>query len=315
LKPKTENPAPGAIPLLELRGVSKRFGELHVLHDVQLSVREGEFVAIIGYSGSGKTTLVSILAGLLAPDAGEARFEGRPITAPGPERGLVFQNYSLLPWLTVRENVALAVDSLHPDWTADQRAACVDRHVDMVRLSPARDRRPAELSGGMRQRVSVARTLAMDPRVLLLDEPFSALDALTRASLQDEIARLRSEQGRTVVLITNDPDEALLLADRVIPLTRGPHATLGPSIPVPLPHPRDRKLLQESPEFRNLRREVVESLLSLGTRPTTTVTRELVLPDLEPEDLSQPQSWISRPGPRRRQERQSVPVSIEPDSN
>jgi len=309
------NARDASMPLLELAGVSKRFGNLHVLHDVHLSVEEGEFVAIIGYSGSGKTTLVSILAGLLSPDAGEARFEGRPIAGPGPERGLVFQNYSLLPWLTVRENVALAVDSLHPDWPAAERAACVDRHVAMVNLSAARDRRPAELSGGMRQRVSVARTLAMDPRVLLLDEPFSALDALTRATLQDEIARIRREQRRTVVLITNDPDEALLLADRVIPLTRGPRATLGPSLPVTLPHPRDRRLLQESPEFRKLRREVIESLLSLGARPTTTVTRELVLPDLEPEDLSLPRTWTPRSGPRRRRERQSVAVSVEPDSN
>lgn len=301
------------MPLLELNHVCKRFGDTAILEDVNLAVQEGEFVAIIGYSGSGKTTLVSILAGLLLPDSGSARFEGRPITEPGPERGLVFQNYSLLPWLTVRENVALAVDQLHPDWSSSNRAACTERYVSMVNLGPARDKRPAELSGGMRQRVSVARTLAMNPRVLLLDEPLSALDALTRATLQDEIARLRREQNQTVVLITNDPDEALLLADRVIPLTRGPAATLGPGISVPLPHPRERRALNHDPEFQRLRREVIASLLNLGTRPTTTLTRELVLPDLEPEDLTRAASWTARRGPLRRQERRTVVVPAPTD--
>ncbi|MFO1458957.1 MAG: ABC transporter ATP-binding protein [Verrucomicrobiota bacterium] len=297
------------MPLLELNQVCKHFGDAPVLHDVNLSVEEGDFVAIIGYSGSGKTTLVSILAGLLAPDSGTAQFDGHPISGPGPERGLVFQNYSLLPWLTVAENVALAVDQLHPDWSPGERSACTDRYVSMVNLAAARDKRPAELSGGMRQRVSVARTLAMNPRVLLLDEPLSALDALTRATLQDEIARLRREQNQTVVLITNDPDEALLLADRVIPLTRGPGATLGPGIPIPLPHPRDRRTLIHDAAFQRLRREVIASLLSVGTRPTASLTREVILPDLEPEDLSRPRSWRTRSGPLRRQERQTVTVT------
>lgn len=298
------------MPLIELCQVSKRFGDTPVLHDVNLRVEEGEFVAIIGYSGSGKTTLVSLLAGLISPDSGEARFEGRPITEPGPERGLVFQNYSLLPWLTVFENVQLAVDQLHPDWPAEKRKATTEEYVALVNLAAARDRRPAELSGGMRQRVSVARTLALNPRVLLLDEPLSALDALTRATLQEEIARLRREKNQTVVLITNDPDEAILLADRVIPLTRGPSATLGPGIPVSLPHPRDRRYLNEDPEFKRLRREVIESLLTLGARPAATLTRELVLPDLEPEDLTRGESWITRRGPIRRQERRKVEVTV-----
>ena len=302
------------MPLLELNHVGKRFGNTPVLQDVNLSVEAGEFVAIIGYSGSGKTTLVSILAGLLLPDEGTALFEGRPITEPGPERGLVFQNYSLLPWLTVGENVALAVDQLHPDWSAAERTACTERYVSMVTLGAALGKRPAELSGGMRQRVSVARTLAMNPRVLLLDEPLSALDALTRATLQEEIARLRREQNQTVVLITNDPDEAILLADRVIPLTRGPAATLGPGIPVPLPHPRDRRALNEDPAFKRLRRDVIESLLTLGARPATTLTRDLVLPDLEPEDLSRASRWMARRGPLRRQERRTVAVPVSTDT-
>jgi nitrate/nitrite transport system ATP-binding protein len=302
------------MPLLELNQVCKRFGDTSVLNDVNLSVEEGEFVAIIGYSGSGKTTLVSILAGLLAPDSGTAQFDGKLISEPGPERGLVFQNYSLLPWLTVVENVALAVDQLHPEWSAVERSACADRYVAMVNLAAARDKRPAELSGGMRQRVSVARTLAMNPRVLLLDEPLSALDALTRATLQDEIARLRREQNQTIVLITNDPDEALLLADRVIPLTRGPGATLGPGIPIPLPHPRDRRTLLHDPTFQRLRRDVIASLLSVTSRDTTSLTRDLILPNLEPEDLERPRSWSTRTGPLRRQERRTVSISLPTDA-
>ena len=303
------------MPLLELNQVCKRFTDTSVLNDVNLSVEEGEFVAIIGYSGSGKTTLVSILAGLLAPDSGTALFDGRAIEGPGPERGLVFQNYSLLPWLTVVENVALAVDQLHPEWSANERSIHTDRYVSMVNLAAARDKRPAELSGGMRQRVSVARTLAMSPRVLLLDEPLSALDALTRATLQDEIARLRREQNQTIVLITNDPDEALLLADRVIPLTRGPGATLGPGILIPLPHPRDRRSLIHDPAFQRLRRDVIASLLSVTSRDTTSLTRDLILPNLEPEDLERPRSWSTRSGPLRPQERRTVTISLPTDAD
>jgi nitrate/nitrite transport system ATP-binding protein len=206
------------------------------------------------------------------------------------------------------ENVALAVDQLYPEWSAGKRSAHTDRYVSMVNLAAARDKRPAELSGGMRQRVSVARTLAMSPRVLLLDEPLSALDALTRATLQDEIARLRKEQNQTIVLITNDPDEALLLADRVIPLTRGPGATLGPGVPIPLQHPRDRRSLSHDPVFQRLRREVIASLLSVSSRTTTSLSRDLVLPNLEPEDLERPSSWITRSGPVRLQERRTVTI-------
>ncbi len=298
------------MPILELQSVSKRFGNTEVLHDVHLSVDEGEFVAIVGYSGSGKTTLVSILAGLLAPDDGEARFEGKPITGPGPERGIVFQNYSLLPWLTVTENIRLAVEALHPDWKPDQRDAHVDHFVSMVNLTHARDRRPSELSGGMRQRVSLARTLALNPRVLLLDEPLGALDALTRATLQTEIARIRAEQNQTVVLITNDPDEAILLADRVIPLSRGPQATLRPGISVPLPMPRDRKSLSDDPGFKQIRSQVIDALMAAGTSPRITVTRKLVLPDLEPEDLSRPPRRTARSQPIRRGEEHREKVEV-----
>jgi nitrate/nitrite transport system ATP-binding protein len=302
------------VSFLEVTGVSKGYGSNgarnEVLHDVNLSLAEGEFVAIVGYSGAGKTTLMSLLAGLIRPDAGTVKLDGEELDGPGPDRGLVFQNYSLLPWLTVTENVALAVDQVFPQWTTEQRAAHVRKFIAMVNLSPAAQKVPAELSGGMRQRVSVARTLAMNPKVLLLDEPLSALDALTRATLQDEIARIWQESRTTVVLVTNDPDEAILLADRVIPLTRGPGATLAPAIPIPLPRPRDRRTINENEDFKRLRNRVVESLLAAGARPKTTVTRELVLPDLEPEDISVPRLVFGRRAPVRRGERKREAVEI-----
>src|SRR6187549_2727655 len=203
---------------LELKSVSKSFGAATVLKDVNLSIEKGEFVAIVGFSGAGKTTLISIIAGLLKPDSGSAILNDLEITEPGPDRGIVFQNYSLLPWLTVFENILLAVDQVNPNWSAAKKAEHVEKYIAMVNLTPARDKKPHELSGGMRQRVSVARALAMDPQILLLDEPLGALDALTRATLQDEISRIWLQNKKTVVLITNDVDEGIYLADRIIPL-------------------------------------------------------------------------------------------------
>jgi nitrate/nitrite transport system ATP-binding protein len=291
---------------LELRGVSKHFGDHPVLSDVNLSITEGEFVAVVGYSGQGKTTLVSMIAGLLRPDSGEVLLAGRPVSGPGPDRGLVFQNYSLLPWLTVRENIALAVDSVFPAKSRAERAEHVERYVAMVKLSHAADRLPRQLSGGMRQRVAVARTLAMQPRILLLDEPLSALDALTRATLQEEIAGIWASQRTTVVLITNDVDEALLLADRIVPLTLGPGATLGAPVTVDLPRPRDRRALNHEPEFKRLRAQVTGQLLGYAAKRKVSVTRRLVHPDLLPEDLEAPR--VSRP-PRRLSEERRVVVN------
>ncbi len=255
---------------LELRGVGKSYGRgrgrTEVLRDVNLEVQEGELVAVLGYSGAGKTTLLSMVAGLLAPDSGELRLEGRPITGPGPERGVVFQNYSLLPWLTAYENILLAVDQAFKDWPAEKKQARVEAYLDVVKLGAAGGKRPHELSGGMRQRVSVARALAVSPRVLLLDEPFGALDALTRATLQDELERILLADRRTVLLITNDVDEALLLADRVVPLSAGPAATLGPSITVDVPRPRDRRALNKDPRFRAARAAILGFLLGPGGR-------------------------------------------------
>ena len=267
-------------------------------------------VAIVGYSGAGKTTLMSILAGLIRPDTGTVTLEGREMTGPGPDRGLVFQNYSLLPWLTVFENVRLAVDQVFPEKSEAERVAHTTEFIELVNLTPARDKRPHELSGGMRQRVSVARTLATNPKVLLCDEPLSALDALTRANLQDEITRIRTLHKQTVVLITNDPDEAILLADRVVPLTAGPNATLGESFIVDLPHPRDRKALNQNPRFRQLRRDISEYLLSSRRERHQTVLRKLTLPDIEPEDLSIPRTMLGRNRPLRSSERKEAIVEI-----
>lgn len=274
------------MPYLEIKNAGKRYGTNEVLADINFEMEKGEFVAIIGYSGAGKTTLISMIAGLVKPDTGTVKLDGQLVTEPGPDRGLVFQNYSLLPWLTVYDNVALAVDEVFSSWSATQRREHTEKFVKMVNLWPAKDKRPGELSGGMRQRVSVARTLAMNPKVLLLDEPLSALDALTRAVLQDEISKIWQEDQKTVVLITNDPDEAILLADRVIPLTAGPAATLGPSIPVTLPRPRDRKNVNENYDFKQIRNEVIGYLLKAKGTTRAELHKKLILPDIEPEDLS-----------------------------
>lgn len=253
---------------LELKNVCKGFGEganrVEVLADVSLTIEQGEFVAIVGFSGSGKTTLISTIAGLAAPDGGSVRVAGAPVSGPGPDRGVVFQSYSLMPWLTVADNVRLAVDAVFGRESRAARAERAAKYIAMVGLSHAADRRPAELSGGMRQRVAVARALAMDPDILLLDEPLSALDALTRAKLQGEIEAIWAQERKTVVLITNDVDEAILLADRIIPLNPGPRATLGPEFRVDLPRPRDRSAMNEDETFKRLRAEITQYLMRVG---------------------------------------------------
>ncbi|HKQ69110.1 MAG TPA: ABC transporter ATP-binding protein [Polyangiaceae bacterium] len=250
---------------LELRGVCKSYGqgpeESHVLKGIDLGVEKGEFVAIVGYSGAGKTTLISIIAGLLAPDRGDVTLDGRAIREPGPDRGVVFQNYSLLPWLDVFHNIYLAVDQVFADWSVEKKKEHTRKYVAMVNLTPASQKRPAELSGGMRQRVAVARALAMEPEVLLLDEPLGALDALTRATLQAELARIHQVSKKTVILITNDVDEGLLLADRIVPLGAAPAASLGPSFSVDIERPRDRKAMNHDPRFKALRTGVIEWLV------------------------------------------------------
>ena len=263
--------------ILELTNVTKGFGKgaarRDVLCEISLRVKEGEFLAILGFSGSGKTTLVNLMAGLGLPDAGEVRFDGKPVTGPGPERGVVFQSYALMPWLTVAGNVALAVDAVHRARPKAERAAMVAKYIAMVGLAHAAERRPAELSGGMRQRVAVARALAMEPKMLMLDEPLSALDALTRANLADEIEAIWNADKKTVVLITNDVDEALVLADRILTLT--PDGTLGAEFAVTLPRPRERGAMNHDPVFKALRADVTGYLMDIGIRTKSGDSRNL----------------------------------------
>ena len=270
-------------PLLELKSVCKSYGATSILNNINLSIKEGEFVAIVGFSGSGKTTLISTIAGLIQADSGEVLKQGLPITAPGPDRGVVFQNYSLMPWLTVFENVALAVDQIFKDWPEKQRRAHTEKYVRMVNLGAAMDKKPAELSGGMRQRVNVARALAASPDILLLDEPLSALDALTRGNLQDEILQIWLQENKTVILITNDVDEAIYMADRVIPLNPGPDATFGPDFVINLERPRDRTALNHNPEFKRLRAEITRYLMDIGIEKNLGQAQDkIVLPKIKP---------------------------------
>jgi nitrate/nitrite transport system ATP-binding protein len=289
------------MPILELRGVRKVYAaggrRTEVLADIDLQVAAGEFVAIVGFSGAGKTTLISLLAGLERPTEGQVLFEGAEVEGPSPERGVVFQNYSLMPWLSVRVNVALAVDSVQRRLPKAERAEIVDRYVHMVGLSHAADRRPAELSGGMRQRVAVARALAISPKVLLLDEPLSALDALTRAKLQDELEVISTRERKTIVLITNDVDEALLLADRIVPLTPGPNATFGPEFKVSIPRPRDRSALNDNAEFRRLRAAVTRYLLDANKSKASRETAR-TLPNVLPMTLKDPPKAYLKATPR-----------------
>lgn len=304
--------------LIEIKNASKGFGpsgsRTEVLKNINLCVEEGEFIAIVGYSGSGKSTLINLISGLVKPDSGIASISGEVITGPGPDRGLVFQNYSLLPWLNVEENIALAVDEVFKDWTKEQRKEHVAKYITMVKLTPAAHKLPKELSGGMRQRVSVARTLAMQPKVLLMDEPLSALDALTRAQLQDEIADIWLTNKTTVIWITNDPDEAILVADKVIPLLPTSPATLGEPMLVDIERPRDRKAINHDARFKKLRTQLITTLLDAKGRTKVKSSVKLSLPDILPEDLNNLRSmeFQNRRGPKRRSDnhREEVEVAV-----
>lgn len=274
---------------LEFKNVTKSYGErkdkVEILTDINLSVEKGEFICIVGFSGSGKTTLISLIAGLIQAEKGQVLLDGKPITEPGPERGLVFQNYSLYPWLSVYGNIMLAVKQVFPKMSKAEKDAHVLKFIEMVSLSHATNKKPSELSGGMRQRVSVARALAMNPKVLLLDEPLSALDALTRGTLQDEISNIWSEDKKTVVMITNDVDEAILLADRIIPLNPGPQASLGEEFKVDLPRPRVKAELNQDERFLQLRNQITNYLIEVGIENQGDEV-EYELPDLQPADLT-----------------------------
>ena len=276
---------------LELQNLSKSYGSganaVHVLQDVNLQIEEGEFIAIVGFSGSGKTTLISTIAGLIQPDAGQVVLQGEVVEQPSAERGVIFQSYSLMPWFTVFDNIALGVDAVLPKLSKTERQAHIERYIDMVGLSHATHLRPAELSGGMRQRVAVARALATNPKVLLMDEPLSALDALTRAKLQDEIESIWRSTKKTVILITNDVDEAILLADRIVPLTPGPKATLGPEFRVSIERPRDRTVMNHNDEFKRLRAEITGYLLDANKQQLESSDVVIQLPSLLPNTATE----------------------------
>lgn len=260
---------------------------VEVLSDVNLNVEPNEFVAIIGFSGSGKSTLMNLLAGLQAADSGEVRMDGELVTEPGPARGILFQNYSLLPWLTVFGNIELAVKQVFPEMSKAERRDHIQHYIRTVSLAGSEWKKPGELSGGMRQRLSLARTLSMKPDILLLDEPLSALDALTRANLQDEIIRIWEVDRRTVVMITNDVDEAVLMADRIVALTPGPRATLGESFDVTLDRPRDRTTLNFNPEFKVLRNKVMRYMTDINREAQLLrKVEEIDLPDISPYDFT-----------------------------
>ncbi|MBV7407841.1 ABC transporter ATP-binding protein [Maritimibacter sp. DP1N21-5] len=263
--------------VLEFSSVSKSFGQgthaTHVLKNIDLKVEEGEFLVLLGFSGTGKTTLINLMAGLEFPTEGKVTFEGKPVDGPGPERGVIFQSYSLMPWLTVHGNVMLAMDSVFPKLPRAEKETKVAHYIRMVGLSHAASRRPAELSGGMRQRVNVARALAMNPEVLLLDEPLSALDALTRANLGGEIEAIWEADKKTCVLITNDVDEAILLADRIVALN--PDGTLGAEFKVGLTRPRDRTAMNHDDAFKALRAEVTKYLMDVGIEAKADGIRQL----------------------------------------
>jgi nitrate/nitrite transport system ATP-binding protein len=264
--------------LLELRGVGKTYASFkatrEVLRNVNLSVEEGEFVSIVGTSGSGKTTLLKIAAGLVDCSEGTAQAAGKPLSEFARGAAIVFQNYSLLPWLSAAANVELAVESAFPEWSKEKVRDHAQRYLEMVGLGAAGAKRPGQLSGGMRQRVAIARAFAVQPSILFLDEPFGALDALTRATLQTELLKLcEAQQPRaTVLMITNSVDEAVLLSDRILALGRGPAATLSSSFHVTLPKPRNADLMAHSEDAVKLRARVTEFLTdnsrSLGRQPT-----------------------------------------------
>jgi len=235
-------------------------GDVVVLDGINLNVGETEFISVIGHSGCGKSTLLKIVAGLERATSGSVRLDGREIRKPGSERMVVFQNYSLLPWLTVRENIRLAVDEVFEKASRQEKQEMVEEHLAMVNLTNAAHKYPDEISGGMKQRVGIARALAVRPKMLLMDEPFGALDALTRGKLQQQVLNIWENHQQAVMMITHDVDEALYMSDRIVMMTNGPHATIGEILEVPFSHPRDRQLLRELPEYFELRNHALNFL-------------------------------------------------------
>jgi len=261
---RVATPASTAQSYLEFRNVGQVFhtkrGPFEALRDVNLQVHKGEFICVIGHSGCGKSTLLNMVSGFLKPTSGSVTLQDIPIERPGPDRMVVFQNYSLLPWKTVEQNVALAVKAARPELAAATRRQVVNHHLEMVGLMDARDKRPGQISGGMRQRVAIARALAVQPEVLVLDEPFGALDAITKEELQEELLTIWQEHQPTVLMITHDIDEALFLADRIVMMTNGPSATIGEILEIPFSRPRRYESIQDDPRYGQLRNHALDFL-------------------------------------------------------
>jgi nitrate ABC transporter ATP-binding subunit len=256
---------PAANPtFLEFSGVGQVFatrrGPFEALRDINLQVRQGEFLCVIGHSGCGKSTMLNMVSGFLKPSSGQVSLAGQPIERPGPDRMVVFQNYSLLPWKTVWQNVNLAVRAARPELDAATRQRVVDHHLEMVHLSEAADKKPGQISGGMKQRVAIARALAVNPAVLVLDEPFGALDAITKEELHEELLAIWREQKPTVLMITHDIDEALFLADRLVMMTNGPAASIGEVLTIDFQRPRHREDMMEDPKYYELRNQALDFL-------------------------------------------------------
>ncbi|MFB2770826.1 nitrate ABC transporter ATP-binding protein [Pelatocladus sp. BLCC-F211] len=253
-------------PYLEIKDVSKVYptknGPFTVLDGVNLNVGEGEFICVIGHSGCGKSTLLNMVSGFNHPTNGQVLLEGKAITKPGPDRMVVFQNYALLPWRTAFENIYIAVNAVYPNKPEAEKSAIVREHLAMVGLGDAMEKKPPQMSGGMRQRVSIARALAIRPKVLILDEPFGALDAITKEELQEELLKIWNENRCTVLMITHDIDEALFLADKLVMMTNGPRAKIGEVMEIPFPRPRDRSRIMEDPQYYKLRNYALDFLFN-----------------------------------------------------
>ncbi|OLP18203.1 bacitracin ABC transporter ATP-binding protein [Leptolyngbya sp. 'hensonii'] len=251
-------------PYLVIENVSKVYptpqGPYIVLDGIDLTVYEGEFISIIGHSGCGKSTLLNMVSGFNRPTHGEVRLENKRITKPGPDRMVVFQNYSLLPWMSAFDNIYLAVDSVWPEKPRAEKVAIVREHLALVGLNDAANKKPKQLSGGMKQRVSIARALALRPKVLILDEPFGALDPITREELQEELLKIWTEHQVTVLMVTHDVDEALLLSDRLVMMTNGPAAKIGEVLQIPFARPRNRSRVMEDPHYYELRNHAMDFL-------------------------------------------------------
>ena len=272
------------MPMLEIDHITKFFpntdgaGEVCVFRDVAFKVEQGEFLTMVGHSGCGKSTVLNIIAGLETASLGGVVLEGREIAGPGMDRMVVFQNFSLMPWMTVSQNVRLAVRSAYPSWSGAQVDDCVTRYIDMVGLNGAEKKRPAALSGGMKQRVGLARAFATEPKVLLLDEPFAQIDALTRGVIQEELVRMWTASRNTVFMVTHDVDEAILLSDRIALMTNGPDARLAEIVEVKLPRPRSRADIIDEPEYARLRSHIIHFLVERSRHLQEQAAAESGLP-------------------------------------